>query len=242
MRSLVQFITEITLTKPSSPIVSPTDNEFETKHIKYFGKTEFQSANKYDPSFSGVHHKVEWTNKNHHNSPKDKIKKLIDAGHLHQHYIHHNTKVGDVVTNYPLKSEGDKPKRGNIYKRFGFGATNDDNKQHGIVKQHPDDHPDEDKRGKKYLHPLEHTDVEKHGNAPTTGANDNTVRTMYNHKRYETKINNHVYHHEPTDAGVKLQRTRLSNHGNVSGEHDMTAHAELSKHNNPVTPTASKKS
>ena len=51
----------------------------------------------------------------------------------------------------------DYNKRSEIYrKKAGFGLPNKDFKtQYGIVRQHPQDHPEEHIRGKNYLEPFD---------------------------------------------------------------------------------------
>jgi hypothetical protein len=118
--------------------------------------------------------------KGNSSSITDKKNTLHDAAHLHNHYIQNNTDIGDVVRSDTMPdADGEGNKRARIYgKMAGFGGLNKAGEQYGIVKKHADDHPEEHKRGKKYLHPLEHDEINAHGDKPSAGSTDGKIRTM----------------------------------------------------------------
>jgi hypothetical protein len=202
MRELVESIKKFYLGegsgKPSSPIeYDDNDDSRSTKLTNYSHKSRFQPPNRYSPDYSGVTHTVEWKNKHSKNNltPSDKMKTLADAKHLHHDFIDKSTKVGDVVKNIPVDdSIGGGNKRSRIYKKQGFGNLDNMYSQYGIVKQHPDEHPDESSRGKKYLHPLEPSDIDAHGKNPSKGGDKDEVRHIkdsYNGRH--TRVNDSIH-------------------------------------------------
>lgn len=213
MRELVEevnnfySITEALSKEPSSPVTRNTDlNTYNTKLTKYGSDTKFEPTNRYHKDYSGVSHTVLW--KGHKSSeamsPKERKDTLHDAMHLHNHYIQHHTEVGDRVSNQPLSDDENSGvkksgnKRSRIYKAGGFGDMDYDKVQHGIIKQHPDNHPEEEKRGKKYLHPLSPDEIRNHDGSPTAGSSDGKVRRIFNKTddgtTYSTKYNDIVHH------------------------------------------------
>lgn len=192
MRELYQEIQEFYLLgeglskEPSSEIEFSKSGNRQTKLTTYRHDSSIEVPSKYHKDYSGVNHTVAWKNIPDASamSMKEKKTALHDAAHLHNHFIKHGTEVGDVVINEPLSDQDDtgKNKRSRIYKRFGFGELSNKT-QYGIVKQHPHDHPDESKRGQKYLHPLEHHEITAHGDIPSAGASNNTPRHLI--KQYE---------------------------------------------------------
>jgi hypothetical protein len=181
MRILVQTLTELFDSPPSTKIkdngnlYGGTGHSLTTGHVEYGGNIESEKKHKYHPDYSGTTHTVAWDTNKKDGNTKEKHQIFTDALHTHKHYIQHKTNVGDIVKNIPTKSDDGEDKRARIYKKvagFGSAAKHDDTtaghgdrEQHGIVKQHPDNHPDEDKRGKKYLHPLDHTNIKAHEDA-----------------------------------------------------------------------------
>lgn len=149
----------------------------KTSHTVYKGVTTHEKE-KHHPDHSGINHDVSWS-ANHNNpdsmSDHDKKKTLSHALALHQKYIDNHTSVGDVVTNTPIKNKENSGKntqhnkREHIYsKKAGFATPKNknipdyhENRQFGIVRQHADDHPEEHKRGKKYLEPLDNPNFDE---------------------------------------------------------------------------------
>lgn len=174
MRTLLKSINELFDAKPTKPTKETEEGHLKTGHITYMSMKNAEEKHKYHPDYSGTTHDVGWNTEKREGTKQEKTDMLHDALHTHRHFIQHKTNVGDVVINTPDKSVGGSDKRARIYKKAaGFGAAateNDDNAniqqrvQHGIVRQYPEDHPDEDKRGKKYLHPLNHDDITAHEN------------------------------------------------------------------------------
>ena len=185
------------------------------------GKKEWHDDNQYHPGANGVVHEVSW----HTNRPKNTMNNterknsLHDAMHLHNHFIKHEAEVGDVIKNTPANDNIDKKTTGNqrsrIYSKMaGFGERNDDNVQYGIIKQHPDNHPDESKRGQKYSHPLEHHEIEQHKDNVKKINSDNTIRfyTDYDDEDYDNESPRHHtllngYRHTLTDINGGGRRT-----------------------------------
>ena len=171
MRDLVQYIQESFNTPPSHPPKDAGDF-IKTGHVVYGSEREDEPTHRFAPGYSGTSHTVAWDTSHRNGTKEENNQMLHDALHSHRHYIENKTNVGDVVKNTPTKSKDGDDKRARIYKKVGgFGSAKkhddkdagiSDRVQHGIVRQHPDDHPDEEKRGKKYLHPLEHNDIETH--------------------------------------------------------------------------------
>ena len=209
MRELYEEIQEYYLLieglskEPSSPIVANKyHNILSTKLNTYKATSSFAQPNLYHKNFSGAVHEVGWDNNHEADrlSTKEKVQTIHDAGHLHNHFIKHGTEVGDVVVNRPLDNTDKNKKtnkRSSIYKRFGFGDIDDNGMQFGHIKQHSYDHPDESKRGQKYLHPLEQHEIEDHGEKPSTGQSDNKVRHLSgvgdDYISHQTKLNNVVH-------------------------------------------------
>ena len=143
-----------------------------SSHTRYKGVAQYDSDTdeKYHPEHNGVTHEVEWQSAHHTPeslSKEDKAKTLSHALALHHNYIENHTKPGDVVTNTPSQNKADTGvdkdynKRAEIYRRkAGFAAPHSNapqhhqNRQFGIVRQYPQDHKDESKRGKNYLEPI----------------------------------------------------------------------------------------
>ena len=214
MRELYEEIQEYYLLieglskEPSSPIVANKyHNHLSTQLTKYKSISQFHPSNEYHKDFNGAVHDVSWDTIHDPEklTSREKIQTFHDAAHLHHHFIKYGTKVGDIVTNTPTgninkNKKTKKNKRESIYRSYGFGAMNKDEIQHGIIKQHPHDHPDESKRGQKYLHPLEQYEIDEHGDKPSAGANDNTIRHLSsnygnndNYTEHQTKLNNVVH-------------------------------------------------
>jgi hypothetical protein len=174
MRDLYEEIQEYYLLnealskEPSSPI-----EDTETGHSTKLTTYKKKHIGKIDDDRDL--HSVSWVA----NKPKtgrvedrrDEMSSLHDALHLHHHFIKNGTRVGDIVRNNPAqdsKSSGNDDygnkvygnKRAGLYKKVGgFGDVNHQGEQYGIVQQHPDDHPEESKRGQKYLQPTHQDDI-----------------------------------------------------------------------------------
>ena len=175
MRDLYKEIQEFYLLgeglskQPSSPIIDSKEDDMlggkhkDTNLVRYFHdpmKDESISPNNY----SGTHHYVAWNNHKSKDSMSDKEKKdsLHDAMHLHNHFVKHNTEIGDLVSNKPDKDADGGNRRARIYaKKAGFSDQHENEHQYGIVKQHPEDHPEEHLRGEKYLHPLNQNELQR---------------------------------------------------------------------------------
>ena len=210
MRNLYEEIQEFYLLneglskEPTSPIEDHKDGANRSTNLtNYNNSSDFEEPAKYHKDYTGVTHLVSWENKKSKDSMSDKEKKdsLHDAMHLHNHFVKHGTEVGDVVKNTPIEDQDGSGgnKRARIYgKKAGFGSLSDAGIQYGTVKQHSHDHPDENKRGEKYVHPLEHHEIKAHGDAPSTGASDNVVRHLTkkfgSHMMNSTKYNTAVHH------------------------------------------------
>lgn len=175
MRNLVEAVTllqELGDTKTTtSHAIHPDGHKMViTDKINYVGIEQDTDAETIHPEHNGKIHTVNWGSNYHitHNgTPKEKLKAIMDVPIAHHEYLQKNSKVGDVIHNSPTPDKDNEKKntRSAIYKKLGgFGSTNKHNDQYAIVRQHPEDHPDEDKRGKKYLHPLNHDDITAHEN------------------------------------------------------------------------------
>jgi hypothetical protein len=181
MRDLYQEIQEFYLLgeglskEPSSPIetrkVKTTGNLYHslnsTVHTQY-NAAQSHETDKIAPGQSDISHHVSWNNLIDRNNMNNTQKKhtLHDALHLHNDYVKNHTNIGDLVTNHPA-TKADKTERNRreeIYRKVaGFGALAKDGRtQYGIVKQHPDVHPEEHLRGQKYLHPLEDHEIKSY--------------------------------------------------------------------------------
>jgi hypothetical protein len=190
MRDLYQEIKEFYLLseglskEPSSPISRNPDEQ--TQHRKkvstnltdYYGDittkdTGSEHKLKSSPEHDSNHttHEVSWggKQKQENMNMRDRIRTLHDALHLHNDYIENNTEVGHLVKNTPIPNDQtqgvkkDNNKRENLYRIYGgFGNPDMRGTQYGIVKKHPEDHPEEHMRGKKYLHPIDGDDIHTH--------------------------------------------------------------------------------
>lgn len=218
MRSLIEsysVLYEIKLTKPSEEIQKHNDNTYSTKHTKYSADVEAQTPNQYHPNYSGITHSVAWdtAHKKETASKSDKMKSIMDAGHLHNHYIQNNTEHGDIVRNTPTEDDDKQGnKRERIYKRHGFGGyvkSERHDGQYGIV------HHDL-KTNTKKLHPLEGKDIAAHGEKETAGASDGKVRHYTNHSEDEmqhvTKMNRVIH-------GKVKHKDGEDDYSDVSSEH-----------------------
>lgn len=174
MRKLIQNINELFDSKPTKPTTETPEGHLKTGHIQYMSMPSSEHKSKYSPDYSGKTHDVGWDTTKKDGSKSENTEMLHDALHTHRHFVQNKTNVGDIVRNIPTKSDDGKDKRARIYKKAaGFGSAETENDssaginqrmQHGIVKQHPDNHENEELRGKKYLHPLHHTDIQAHEN------------------------------------------------------------------------------
>ena len=165
--------------EPSSPIEDAIYTHDDTKSVRNTNLTTYNSSkinntsrHPYHKEHNGTIHDVHWTSRKNSDLLNDIEKKntLHDAMHLHNHFIKHGTKPGDIISNTPSRN-GDKSvnRRERIYaKKAGFGSIDKDNpisnSQYGIIKQHPHNHPEEHLRGQNYLHPLEHHEISTHQN------------------------------------------------------------------------------
>lgn len=244
MRDLVEEIEEYYLfeslsKEPSSPIQSDKYGENrKTKLTSYQSSTQPESPNQYHKDYSGITHSVSWQNNRSkdHMDHTERKQSLHDAMHLHHHFIKHNTEVGDVVSNQPIKDEDGKGgnKRSRIYKAAGFGGLTDDEQQHGIVKQHPHDHEDESKRGQKYLHPLEQHEIDAHGDKPSRGASDNKIRHIS--RDHGNNVSSHLTKYNNVMHGVyRDEDGKTEHHSDVAAEHpnnEQDLKHSLAHHNN----------
>lgn len=123
----------------------------------YHNKEGHIVGNIHDVSWENNYDKKELNNHQKHHT-------LTDAIHLHNHFIKHETKPGDVIKNTPLKDENESGnKRSRIYTKVAkFGNLDKNGDQYGIIKQHPDNHPEKHLRSQKYLHPASIEDIESH--------------------------------------------------------------------------------
>jgi hypothetical protein len=91
-----------------------------------------------------------------------------------------------------------------LYRKQGFGELGSHYTQHGIVRQHPDDHENESLRGKKYLHPIEHKDIAAHDDNPSKGSTDENIRHISNYsgeqKLHQTKRKETVHNFGGADG------------------------------------------
>lgn len=203
MRELIEsylILQEIVATeKPEGHIKKNDDNNYSTTNTRYNGAPSIETPNRYHKEYTGITHDVSWDS--HHNeqsSKSDRMKSLMDAGHLHQHYIQNNTEHGDVVRNNPItdKDNSGKNKRERIYRRQGFGKnvhTDTHVGQFGRVEH-------DKETGVKKLVPLEGEHIKEHGDKATTGANDNKVRHFSSGDEHITKMNK-VMHHSSKEYG-----------------------------------------
>jgi hypothetical protein len=251
MRDLYEEIQEYYLLQealskePSTPIEDYEDGRTRTTRLtKYKNVSGFQPGNKYHPDYSGVRHDVSWNNNIDSDRMDHKQKKdsLHDAMHLHNHFIKHGTKPGDIVSNMPIPDTSDEHssnKRSRIYSKMaGFGQVGDDGEQHGIVKQHPHDHEDESKRGQHYLHPLEHHEIEAHGDKPSRGSTDNTTRHLrqkYGDNTFtHTKHNNAVHKLKSTGNNHEVDENKYDGENSYSGaDYDKAHKASIANHTKP---------
>jgi len=224
MRELVESIKKFYLGEGQGKASSPIeygDYSRSTKLTKYNSGSQFQSPNRYSPDYSGVTHTVNWKNIQNKSqlTPKEQIRTLADAKHLHHDFIDKITQVGDVVANSPIGDADGGNKRSRIYKKQGFGELDTHKNQHGIVKQYPNDHPDESMRGKKYLHPLEPSDIDAHGTKPSKGGDKDEVRHIHTSRHKHTRMNDniHTFKHEFPLS----DNSYLSSHDNNSNISDV---------------------
>lgn len=207
----------------------------ESQLIKYQSEQSIEH-DKYHPDYSGITHKVSWDNNTELDNPRERIRAVYQAKDAHNRYVNNNTEVGDVVRNIPAHGN---PKLAKLYQKAGFSTPNRNNVQHAIVKQHPDDHPDESKRGQKYLHPLEHHEIEHHGNKISDGSNNGRLRQITSDGVTHTKINNIVHSYNPLLKTITHNQTNNSNieHLKTAHHHAMSAHNDeqhiITSHHNP---------
>lgn len=159
----------------------------KSEHVKYNGYNE-ASYRKYHKDHSGIVHDVDWDTRKSKIANSDKSKVLSHALALHHNYIENHTEPGDIVKNTPKKNtensgiKTDTNKRASIYaKKAGFGEMNPNghvlhkSTQYGIVRKHADDHPEEHKRGKKYLEPIHTPDFDSRHSDETVKNNINKL-------------------------------------------------------------------
>jgi hypothetical protein len=161
-------IQEVGTKTPSSEITGNSD-KLATKLTKYYAGKETNNKS-IVPGHNGTVRDVSWNTPDRSKlSNREKMKALTDVPHLHQHHIDNYAEIGDMYINSPsdddeelgVKREGNKRER--LYRKIGrFGGETKHGEQHGIVKQHPHDHPEEHLRGKKYLHPIEPSEIDSH--------------------------------------------------------------------------------
>ena len=200
-------LSEMRLTdKPEGHIKKDDDHNYSTSHTKYQGEPSIQSPRQYHKEYTGVTHDVSWDS--HHNeksSKSDRMKAVLDAGHLHQHYIQNNTEHGDVVRNNPIpdKDGSGNNKRERIYRRQGFGKHVDTDEhvgQYGRVEHNKE-------TGVKKLVPLEGHHISDHGDEETSGGSDNKVRHFTIGRGTEldhiTKLNKVMHVHSKSDGSTQ---------------------------------------
>lgn len=177
------LIQEAISKEPSSEIeVSKHARTRNTKLATHTRETEFEEPYKYHKDYSGITHEVDvQPNKSKDDlTPQYGRQTVSDMHHLHVHFIKHTADVGDVVRHTPILDKDRKVNRiGRLASKLaGFGNPQEiTDMQHGIVRQYPHDHPDESKRGQKYLHPLHPEDIKAHGNKPTIAATNGKIRS-----------------------------------------------------------------
>ena len=125
------------------------------KHNNHIKNIFHHNKNEHKDLTGHLHH-VEWDNFDNvgdKESAVKRIKYLSTAAQMHNHYIQNHTKHGDIVYGHPNVGKNDS--RSRIYKKFGFSDKNKYGMQFAKVVEHPQNHPEERKRGKKELTPID---------------------------------------------------------------------------------------